>query len=91
MANVKNFKEQGGEVMAIGGELKISGGKVTADGTQASHIDDLLITTDLTGVDTGTDMTAAQAAQIEADLAAIETKLNAILAALEGVGIIASS
>jgi len=46
---------------------------------------------DLTGVDTGTDMTAAQAAQIEADLAAIATKLNAVLAILETFGLSASS
>lgn len=82
-----------------------SGGSITAAGTQASAVSDfsadadVTITTDLTGVDTGTDMTAAQAAQIEADLAAIaaklngdttdiETKLNAIIAALEGVGIL---
>ena len=68
-----------------------SGGKITDDGTQASHIADLTITTDLTDVDTDTDMTAAQAGQIETDLAAIATKTNAILAALEGVGILATS
>jgi len=66
-----------------------SGGQITAAGTQASAVVDLTITTDLTGVDTDTDMTAAQAGQIEADLAAIATKLNAIIAALEGVGILA--
>jgi len=92
--NSKIYNKQGGDevVVASGGEINIeSGGKITDDGTQASHIADLSITTDLTGVDTDTDMTAAQAGQIEADLAAIETKLNAILAALEGVGILATS
>ena len=59
--------------------------------TAASHIADLTITADLTGVDTGTDMTAAQAGAIETDLAAIATKLNAALAALENAGIVASS
>lgn len=58
---------------------------------QAATIADFTPTTDLTGVDTGTDMTAAQAAQIEADFAAIQTKLNAVLAALEGKGILASA
>lgn len=82
--NSKIYMKQGGE------ELVVNGGKITSSGTQASHIADLAITTDLTGVDTGTDMTAAQAAQIEADLAAVETKLNAVLAAMQGVGIIAS-
>lgn len=54
------------------------------------------LTTDLTGVDTGTDMTAAQAAQIETDLAALKAGIDAnnaaidsIIAALEEVGIIA--
>lgn len=84
--NTTIYRKQGGAELVIG-----SGGKITAAGTQASAIADLSVTTDLTGVDTGTDMTAAQAAQIEADLAAIETKLNAVIAALEGVGILASS
>jgi hypothetical protein len=77
--------KQGGEELVVE-----AGGKITNAGTQASNIAELEITTDLTGVDTGTDMTAAQAAQIEADLAAIETKLNALIAAAQGVGIIAS-
>lgn len=38
MANVKNYKEQGGDVTVIGGELRMSGGKITVDGTQASAI-----------------------------------------------------
>lgn len=60
-------------------------------GNQAATIADFTVTTDLTGVDTGTDMTAAQAAQIEADLASIATKLNAVLAALEGHGLVADA
>ncbi len=75
-----------------GGKIDIAtGGVITAAGTQAANIADLAITTDLTGVDTGTDMTAAQAAAIEADLASIATKLNAVLAALKGVGIISAT
>ena len=69
----------------------VSSGAVVASGTQQSTVADLSITTDLTGVDTGTDMTAAQAGQIETDLAAIATKLNAVLASLEAFGIHASS
>ena len=39
MPNVKNYKEQGGELDVIGGELKIEeGAKITAAGTQASAI-----------------------------------------------------
>lgn len=58
---------------AGGDELDIApGGKITADGTQASHIANV--------------PTAGSAAA--ADNA---TAINAILAALEGVGILASS
>ena len=60
-----------------------------AHGAQASSITDLTITTDLDGVDTGTDMTATQAGQIETDLANIATKLNAVLDALDAFGITA--
>lgn len=75
-----------------GGKIDIAtGGIISAGGTQAANIADLAITADLTGVDTGTDMTAAQAAAIEADLASIATKLNAVLAALKGVGIISAT
>lgn len=75
-----------------GGKIDIAtGGVMSAAGTQAANIADLTITADLTGVDTGTDMTAAQAAAIEADLASIATKLNAVLAALKGVGIISAT
>ena len=76
----------------FGGKIDIAtGGIISAEGTQAANIADLAITTDLTDVDTGTDMTAAQAAAIEADLASIATKLNAVIAALKGVGIISAT
>ncbi len=93
MPNTSNYREQGGAstvvggVMTVSGEIKVAtGGKITNAGTQANHIADLTITTDLTGVDTGTYMTAAQAGQIGTDLAAIATKLNAVIAVLEGIG-----
>ncbi|MCF6174824.1 MAG: hypothetical protein L3J71_03550 [Victivallaceae bacterium] len=41
------------------------------------------MTTDLTGVDTGTDMTAAQAAMIVADLGALKTAIDANKAAVD--------
>ncbi len=72
-------------------DLKITGEFVSSSGTQASNIADAAITATLTGVDTNTDMTAAQAATIVADLTALKTKLNAVLAALEGVGVLADS
>lgn len=69
--NTKNYTEQGGEITAIGGELKIeAGGKITANGTQAITIADIA-----TGA-TGTQISVA---------------VNAIIAALKGAGIIASS
>lgn len=69
--NAKNYVEQGGDVTVIGGELNVAaGGKITAGGTQASHIADL------------TD---------QADSAAIISAVNAIIAALEGVGILKTS
>lgn len=92
MSNVKNYIEQGGEKTVIGGELNIaSGGKITAAGTQANHIADVTVTATLTGVDTSTPMTAEQAATIVTDLTALRTAVNAILTALEGVGILKTS
>ena len=84
--NAKVYNKQGGDELVV-----VDGGKITAAGIQAVTIADLTITTDLTGVDTGTEMTAAQAAALGVDLAAVTTKLNAVLAALEGVGILAKA
>ena len=90
--NAKNYVEQGGDVTVIGGELNVAaGGKITAAGTQANHIADLTITANLDGITTATPMTDVQAAALEVDLAAIATKLNAVIAALEGVGILKTS
>lgn len=62
-----------------GNELRIeSGGKITAAGTQASTIADVAA---LTGGESPT----------EAEFNALASKFNAVLAALEGVGILASS
>lgn len=83
--NAKVYMKQGGDELVVD-----TGGKITAGGTQASAIANLTITADLSGIKTETPMTAEQAAALGADLAAIATKLNAILAALEGVGILAS-
>ena len=61
----KVYRKQGGDELVVA-----SGGKITDDGTQASHITD--IDNDATGTE-------------------IATAVNAILAALEGVGIVAAS
>lgn len=79
MSNVVNFKEQGGALTVIGGELRIaSGGTITAAGTQATAISDL---TAITGGEAPT----------EAEHNAVRTAVNSILAALRGAGIIASA
>lgn len=60
-------------------ELRIdTGGKITAAGTQAAHIAN---TTALTGGESPT----------EAEFNALQVKFNSVLAALRGVGILASS
>ena len=63
--NAKVYMKQGGDELVVD-----PGGKITAAGTQASHIADL---------------TAAS------DTAAIAAAVNAILKALEDVGILKSS
>jgi hypothetical protein len=65
--------------------------KMEAKAHPEDHIADVTITTDLTGVATGTDMTATQAGQIETDLAAIAVAINAINAAQAAWGITKSS
>ena len=90
--NAKVYMKQGGEKLVVnGGEISVDGGIITAAGTQANTIANLTITANLTGINgTDTFMSAEQAAALGADLAAIATKLNAVIAALEGVGILAS-
>lgn len=61
-----------------GDELVVApGGKITANGTQAATIADAAA--------------AAGAAPDKAEFDAVVAKLNAVLAALEGVGILAAS
>ncbi len=57
----------------------------------AGQADQGAMTATLTGVDTGTDMTAAQAATIVADLAALDTLLTEVRTALVDAGIIKGS
>ncbi len=74
----KVYMKQGGDELVVK-----SGGKITADGTQASNI-----------VDAKTDYTTGDLdaeAEVIAAINTTNTKLNAIIAALEGVGIAASS
>ena len=81
----KVYKTDGGDtqVVASGGEIDIeSGGTITNDGTQASAIADATV-----DYDTG-DLDAE--AEIIAALNATNGKINSIIAALEGVGILAA-
>ncbi|MCB0072533.1 MAG: hypothetical protein KDE20_13785 [Caldilineaceae bacterium] len=100
MANTKVYKPQGGDelVVASGGEINVeSGGKITDDGTQASAIGTLAITyssNDPTitanGAVTVADGSAASVAELLEFCEELKAQTNAILAALRGVGIIAS-
>ncbi len=68
----------GGDEMVV-----VSGGSITNDGTQATNIAD---------ADTSHALTDSfDDEESEAALDALATKLNAVIAALEGVGILASS
>jgi len=65
-----------------GDELVVADGKITNDGTQASAVADA--TVNYTGTNLTTDNLVAGA------INATNTKINSIIAALEGVGILAS-
>lgn len=74
-------------VVASGGTIDIeSGGIIKAAGTQASAITSLTDSTTGTATDTLDDTTAGQ----KDDIASLAAKINAILVALRGAGIIAS-
>jgi hypothetical protein len=76
----KVYREQGGDkiVVETGGEIRVNGtGKITDDGVQASAIADAAA---ITGGESPT----------EAEHNTALTKINSILAALRGVGIIAT-
>jgi len=102
MSNVKIYKEQGGAKMVVesGGEIDVeSGGAITADGTQASHIADAgaALKTDYAKADIddaasidGTEL-AVVLNLITTAYNDLATKHNALLAAIEGVGILADS
>jgi len=60
-------------------------------GNAQTLVADAAVTATLTGVDTGTDMTSAQAATIVTDLTNLKTKINAILDILEAHGLMKAS
>jgi hypothetical protein len=71
-------------VVESGGEIEVkSGGKISAAGTQASHIADASVAHDLNATFSDT--------EAEAALDALGTKINAVIAVLEGAGLTATS
>lgn len=93
--NALVYNEQGGAklVVASGGQISIeSGGKITAAGTQASAIASITDNTGGTAGDTIANTAGANptTGEFENAVASITAKLNAVLAALRGAGIIAS-
>lgn len=82
----KVYKTDGGDTMKIasGGAVDVeAGGKILAAGTQAAHIADAVTNYTTAGLDTEAELITA--------INATNTKLNAILVALEGAGILASA
>lgn len=82
----KVYRDKGGDRQVVkgGGEIKVEpGGKVTNDGTQASHVADASVAHALNATFSDT--------EVEAALNTLGTKINSILAALEGAGTLASS
>jgi hypothetical protein len=83
----KVYMKQGGDelVVASGGKVNIeSGGIIADDGVQASAIVSLTDSTGGTAGDTVNDTTSS----VKDDIASLAAKINAILAALRGAGII---
>lgn len=104
--NIPLRRLQGGAVLevATGAEIRLNGGTITNAGTQASTIADATALTENSGAIGGTndgnlpDLSSADAAanaaavrEVATAVNTLTTKLNAILAALEGAGILASS
>lgn len=93
----KVYHQQGGDVLVVasGGQIKVeSGGTITADGTQASAIVSLTDSTGGTANDTlaavGVTNTGDRSSDINNNFADLAAKVNAILVALRGAGIVAS-
>lgn len=83
--NAKVYMEQGAATQVVddGGEIRInSGGKITSAGVQASAITDASVEHALNSTFSDT--------EVEDALDALGAKINSIIAALEGAGIIAS-
>jgi len=104
--NAKVRMLQGGDVLevATGGELRLNGGTLTNAGTQAANIADAVALTEDSGAIGGTNdgdipalgspdaaTNAAAIREVATTVNTLVAKLNAVIAALEGAGIAASS
>lgn len=89
----KVYREQGGNklIVASGGEVKVeSGGKITNDGIQAAAIVNLTDSTTGTADNTVADVGATfSQATLNNNFADLIAKINGVLAALRGAGIVA--
>lgn len=97
---------QGGDVLEVasGGEIRLNGGTITNAGTQASNIGDATALTENAGSIGGTNdgdlpdlsspdasINAAAIRECATAINTLTTKLNAVIAALEGAGVTADS
>lgn len=88
-ANIRRL--QGGDVLEVvaGGEIRLNGGAITNNGTQATAIASLTDSSTGTANDTVTDVGGSfTQATLNNNFADLAAKINAILAALRGAGII---
>ncbi len=102
-----NYGEQGGDTLVVGGTLKVeaageihvaAGGTITDDGTQAAAISDFTITYTSNdpaitpdGALTIADGSTPTVDELLHAVEELQSQVNSILAALRGVGIIATS
>jgi len=83
----KVYMERPGDKLVVksGGELKVeTGGKVTNNGTQAAAIVSITDSTGGTAGDVVNDTTVS----VKDDIATLAAKINSVIAALRGAGII---
>lgn len=94
--NTQIRRLQGGDTLEVGATGSINleaGAKIKAAGTQAAHIPSITDSTGGTAGDTIANTAGANptTAEFENAVATLSAKVNSILAALRGAGIIASS
>ncbi len=83
--NQTKNRNDSGDLLLIGGEVRVlTGGSITPNsGTQASHITNASVSHSLNATFSDT--------EVEGALDALGGKINAIIAAIQGAGIVAAS